>query len=328
MLPGGAPCEDGSAQVGAARYAEGSFTSTMRAGERVLLLRQLDSEHVTRCAAFDEHGLPVLEMRDRLGAESHALDRYDFSHALPVLLIFDIDVCDSPMIAYNSWVAPAQGIGPRAESHRFEYRQGHQSRMKTPGLQGPGVSIARLTDNTATGLRHPAVLDRVGGVGDGGSALRDGSRAAPSSRSIAGERRHGGLVSRLLVGQLEQNEGASCRNMRARPSRWRSPPAARRPACPPAKPAERSRRWRLLCTPPRLLVARARFREDKVVANGAREQVRLLRHETSTWAQARGGYAANVVDTSMAPLSTSQKRMNSLSRVDFSDPERPAMRTT
>ena len=53
-----------------------------RAGERVLLLRQLDSEHVTRCAAFDEHGLPALEMRDRLGAESHALDRYDFSHAL------------------------------------------------------------------------------------------------------------------------------------------------------------------------------------------------------------------------------------------------------
>lgn len=53
-----------------------------RAGERVFLLRQLDSEHVTRCAAFDEHGLPALEMRDRLGAESHALDRYDFSHAL------------------------------------------------------------------------------------------------------------------------------------------------------------------------------------------------------------------------------------------------------
>ena len=33
-------------------------------------------------------------------------------------------------------------------------------------------------------------------------------------------------------------------------------------------------------------------------------------------------------DTSIAPLLTSQKRMNSLSRVDFPDPERPAMRTT
>ena len=53
-----------------------------RAGERVLLLRQLDSEHVARRTAFDEHGLAALEMRDRLGAESHALDRYDFSHAL------------------------------------------------------------------------------------------------------------------------------------------------------------------------------------------------------------------------------------------------------
>ena len=56
---------------------------------------------------FPSVGLAALEMRDRLGAESHALDRYDFSHALcPFSFIFDIDVCDSPMIAYNFWVVP------------------------------------------------------------------------------------------------------------------------------------------------------------------------------------------------------------------------------
>ena len=78
-----------------------------RTRKGVLLLRQLNGEHVARRTAFDEHGLAALEMRDRLGAEPHALDRYDFSHALcPFSFIFDIDVCDSPMIAYNSWVVP------------------------------------------------------------------------------------------------------------------------------------------------------------------------------------------------------------------------------
>ena len=67
-----------------------------------LLLGDLDGKHVAGSGAFDEHGLPAFEVRDRLGAEPHTLDCHDFFHA-PCLfsLIPVMSVCDSPMIAYN-----------------------------------------------------------------------------------------------------------------------------------------------------------------------------------------------------------------------------------
>ena len=83
VLPGGDPLR-GRLRPGGGHTARRRLfhLDDARAGERVLLLRQLHANDIARHRPFHEHGLAVRQMRDRLGAESHALDRYDFSHAL------------------------------------------------------------------------------------------------------------------------------------------------------------------------------------------------------------------------------------------------------
>ena len=108
-------------------------------------------------------------------------------------------------------------------------------------------------------------------------------------RSIAGERpQHGGLVQGIQVarGLIKQHEGGVVQE-HAREAQPLALAARKRVAEFPhlgietrRKPANEVGDGGLLARGHDFLIARARFREDKVVANGAREQVRFLRHET------------------------------------------------